>query len=213
MQRTQPWFIGAALRALALNVTNTRRVFTRSELIAWDMALAERPGLAKMALGRMAYHQLVELQPDRPVAQDLTRVDQRWRLTDKGLATCRSVAQALPGAPPPDPSALSTRLWNLLRSRRTLTAEEAASTLIDAGERDFAKAQHQLGDYLSIWAKLVPKHVQVSAQRIGNAKRYVMVTDGGLYPPPTKVRRIRPVPAPAARPVPPLAKRAKATDE
>lgn len=200
MQRTQPWFIGAALRAIAQHVPSTKMHFTAIDVASWDDALAGKPGMARLAFERLERHDLVvKVEPAH--FKPATRVEQVWKLTAKGLGTCRSVLQALPGHAP-DPNALSTRLWALLRLRRTLTSDEAACTLVDAGSREFRAAQKQLGGYLRAWAILVPDVVQVSAKRVGGCKRYVLVKDGGVHPPPTKTSAITPQPAPRAHPAP-----------
>lgn len=201
MQHKQPWFIGAALLALGRHVSSIQRVFTSGDLRAWEPAFATAPGMATMALTRLQNHNMIE--PERAdLPSTAVRVEQRWRLTPKGLATCRAVAQAQPGVVP-DATALTTRLWNLLRIRRTLTSEEAASLLVDAGGGDdLARTQRSVSGYLRAWAILVPQAVQLSAKRVGGYKRYVLVQDTGIHPPPTNSNAIAPVAAPVAHPIP-----------
>lgn len=202
MQRAQPWFVGATLRALARHVQSTRTHFTAIDAAGWDDALAGRPGMARLAFARLEQYGMVErVEPPPTAVKPLGKVEPRWQLTAKGLGTCRAVLQAQPGNAP-DPKALSTRLWALLHARRMLTAEDAASTLIDAGERDFRNAQKQLAGYLRAWAALVPDVVKVSEKRINGCKRYVLVKDGGIHPPPTKAGAIAPQPAPKVLPAP-----------
>lgn len=199
MRRIQPWFIGATLRAIARNVPTTTTLFTAVDVARWDEALTGQPGMARMAFEVMGRHGMIEKVD--PPAGALGKVEQRYTLTVKGLGTCRAVLQAQPGNAP-DPEALSNRLWALLRARRTLTSDEAASTLIDAGSRDFHKAQDQIGGYLRAWSRLVPDAVQVSAKRVGGCLRYVLVKDIGAHAPPTKASGIPPQPAPKAHPAP-----------
>lgn len=207
MKQIQPWFIGATLRALAQHVKSTRTEFTAIDVAGWDDALTGQPGKARLAFDRMFNNGMLE-RVERPptVEKPVSKVEPRWRLTAKGLGTCLAVLQALPGNTP-DPAALSTRLWVLLHARRVLTAEDAACTLIDAGSRDFPNAQKQLAGYLRAWAALVPDVVQVSAKRVNGCKRYVLVKDGGIHPPPTKVGAIKPQPAPKSHPAPTQARK------
>lgn len=208
MKHVQPWFVGATLRAIAQHVQRTAQIFTALDVATWDESLKGQPGKARMALQRMENHKLVE-PCELPITRTVAKLEPRWKLTPKGLGTCRAILQAKPGAALPDASALSSRLWALLRSRKTLTSEEAASTLIDAGSRDFAKAQYQISGYLRAWEQLVPDVVKVSARRVEGCKRYVMVKDGGVRPPPTKASAIPPMPAPSAHPAPSRANPAK----
>lgn len=200
MQRTQPWFVGATLRALAQHVSSCSQTFTACDIAAWGSDLQGQPGKARLALVRMGCHEMVMDATERPpgLLSPIVKLEPRWRLTPKGLGTCRSVAQALPNAEQPDPSALSTRLWALLRSKRAITSDEAASTLIDAGSRDYSAAQRQISNYLLAWTRLLPNAIKVSDRRVKGCKRYVMVTDGGVFPPPTRSTAIAPRPAPKA---------------
>ena len=204
MQRKQPWFIGAALRALGKQVHNTARTFTARELAGWDSGLTERPGLAKMALKRMHNHLMVAPVPaSATTASAAVRSEQQWCLTTKGLATCRAVVQAQPGAAMPDPNALSTKLWSLLRIRRRLTSDEAACHLVDAGDpQELIRTQRTIAGYLRAWSEQFPDAVKVAAQREAGCKRYVMVKDLGVTPPPTKGSGIPLVTAPKAHPAP-----------
>lgn len=197
MKRTQPWFVGAALRAISQNVCRTTQVFSERDVAGWDAAFEEKTGMVSIAMERLLHHEMVvRCEPPENARRKLIKLDARWRLTTKGLGTCRSVARALPNAAPPDPKALSTRLWELFRQRKILTAEKAAELLIDAGTRDFANAQRQIAGYLRAWSINAPDFVKVSAKRDRGHKRYVMETDGGIYPPPTKSTGIKPMPFP-----------------
>lgn len=182
-QRKLPLFIGAVLQALGRNVTNTTRVFTVSELVVWSREFTSAPGLAKSALKLLGNRQIVEQVYD-PAGKFMSI--SRYRLTRQGLATCRAAAQAAPGAPP-NPSALSTRLWNLLRARRMTTAEEATEVLANAGEEGATRMQRSIAEYLRVWAVIVPDTIKISAQRVNGRKRYVLTKDTGIHPPPVKV--------------------------
>lgn len=197
MKHGQPSFVLATLRGIGRHVKNTEQPFTVQDVAGWDAELTDDAPKVRVALEKLLFHKLV--QRHAPVREALLRplvqVD-AWCLTDKGLGTCRSVLREQPGAKAADPKALSTRLWALLRLRKVLTAEEGAATLIDADSGDFAAAQRLIAGYLRAWAKLVPDVVKVSAKPMKRAKRYVMETDGGPTPPPTKVTGVPHLPAP-----------------
>lgn len=201
MKHAQPWFIVATLRGIGRHVKSTSQSFSVGDVVGWDDALKESAPKVRLAMERLVRHQMVELadQPREGVLRPVVQLERRWKLTAKGLGTCRAVLREQPGGKAPDPKALSTRLWALLRLRKVLTSEEGAETLIDAGSRDFAAAQKQIAGYLRAWARLVPDHVQVGARPVNGAKRYVMVKDGGANPPPTKATAEPLVPAPKAK--------------
>ena len=107
----------------------------------------------------------------------------------------------MPGATP-DLQALPTRVWNLLRIRRRLTAVEAAETLIDADD-SFDAQTKRIGALLLAWTKH-PTSAVVTAQKreAGGRVRYVLVKDLGRWPPPTKPGQIHPSQLPNASAVP-----------
>lgn len=200
MKLIQPWFVGATLRAIALKVSSTTQIFSEREIAGWDEAFASKGGMVCLAMERLHYHEMVErCDPPANARRKIVKLDARWRLTKKGLGTCRAVARSQPNAAPPDPNALSTKVWEMLRDRKVLIAEKAAELLIDAGTRDFANAQSQIASYLLAWSRNAPEFVVVSAKRNKGRKQYVMVKDGGIYPPPTKSTGIKPQPLPKSR--------------
>ncbi len=200
MKNAQPWFVVATLRAIGRHVHETTAPFSVAEVVSWDETLKGCEPKARLAIDRLLFHKMVvRHEPVRDsVLRPVITLEPRWTLTPKGLGTCRSVAR-VHSTTRPDPKAMSTRLWSLLRVRRALTAEEAANTLIDAGTRDFTAAQRQIGSYLRAWSRLVPDVVKVSVKPVARAKRYVMVKDGGITPPPTKSTGVPLLPAPRIR--------------
>lgn len=197
MKRIQPWFVGATLRAIAMNVASTSHIFTERDITAWDKALEGKQGMVSLAMERLLTHDMVtQCEPLKNARRQLIKLDARWSLTKKGLGTCRSVAHAQPDAAPPNPNALSTKLWKLLSDRKVLTAAKAAEILIDANTRDFASAQRLINGYLRAWSRNAPEVVTVGAILKGGHQRYVMVKNGGIHPPPTKSTGIKPMPAP-----------------
>ena len=210
MVRKQPWFVGAAMSALGANVKATTREFTATDLAGWAPDFAKAPGNAELAVQQMIRNELAE-QLDGPQRAPI-RI-KRYRLTPRGLATCRAAAQASHEAAPPDPAALSTRLWNLLRIRRKLTSDEAVSVLVDAGSDEvIASTRNTIGGYLKTWAREAPDVVQVSARKVGGFKAYVLVKDTGIHPPKTKTSRIPHAAAPAAYAPPANARRKVVTE-
>lgn len=90
---------------------------------------------------------------------------------------------------PPHPSSFVARLWALLRARKMVDSETAASTLTDAGE-DVAVAQKTAQRYLRRWE--VAGAVQESRLRTAsNCKRYVLVQDRTTPPPWTAADKAR----------------------
>lgn len=214
MQRKQPWFVGVALTALGSNLRNTTREFTESELAGWAPDFTKTPGNAGLALERLIRHELVQQVgvPQDKAPRSPIRI-KRYVLTPRGLATCRAAAQATHEAAPPDPAALTTRLWNLLRMRRKLTSDEAASLLVDAGSDEVMEStRHTLAGYLKTWAQVAPEVVQVSARRVGGFKAYVLLKDTGIHPPRTKASKIPHAAAPAACTPPADARRKVVTE-
>ncbi len=114
-----------------------------------------------------------------------------WRLTAAGMHLCATAAKASPGAPGPDERVLATRLWNLLRIRKRLTSDEAASTLVDAGA-DFAAQKKRIGTILAAWARHAPDVVTVGARLEAGHRRYVLLQDVGRWPPPERAGQMHP---------------------
>lgn len=213
IKQKQPWFVGAALCALGANVKTTTREFTPTDLAAWAPDFGKAPGNAELAMERLVRHEMVVAASVLPDSKhgSLVRL-KRYKLTPRGLATCRAAAAAQ-GSTQPDPAALSTRLWNLLRIRRKLTSDEAASVLVDAGsDEEMASTKRTLATYLATWAKLAPDAVQPSVRRVNGCKAYVLVKDPGMHPPKTKVSSIPHAAAPAAH-APPANTRRKVVAE
>ena len=93
-------------------------------------------------------------------------------LAEQRIANAHAEAAAPP--PPPDDTAepmagvgapFAERLWRLLRIRRALTADEAASLLADADD-DMAEARRQAGALMLSWSRQRPKDVRIGARRV-----------------------------------------------
>lgn len=98
-------------------------------------------------------------------------------------------AQAETAAPTAAPDAVvrnadpfATRLWNLLRIRRALTADEAAALLAGADD-DIALGRRQAGALMLSWSRQCPRAVRVDARRVDGLKRYALLRDIGATPP------------------------------
>lgn len=98
-------------------------------------------------------------------------------------------AQAETAAPTAAPDAVvrtadpfATRLWNLLRIRHALTADEAAALLAGAGD-DIALGRRQAGALMLSWSRQRPRDVRVDARRVDGLKRYALLRDIGATPP------------------------------
>lgn len=183
------WSVARSLLALGRNAVGTKP-FTELQLSQWasdehtDFSL----GAAGLALGRMRVHKWVE---------GLTNSTHRgsfkqWRLTHNGQQAVEAALQASSYAPPPNPAELSVRLWNLLRIRRRLTADEAAETLVNAGEGSYAASKKRIGALLAAWAKYSETVVTVAQKRDAGRIRYVLLQDIGRWQPISKPGQIHP---------------------
>lgn len=111
-------------------------------------------------------------------------------LAEQRIANVRAEAAAPPPLPDDTPAEpmvgdgtpFAERLWRLLRIRRALTADEAASLLADAGD-DVTEARRQAGALMLSWSRQCPKDVRVGARRVEGLKRYVLQRDVGATPP------------------------------
>ena len=79
----------------------------------------------------------------------------------------------------------ATRLWNLLRIRRALTADEAAALLLADAEadEDIAQGRRQAGALMLSWSRQCPQAVRMDARRVDGLKRYALLRDIGATPP------------------------------
>ena len=202
------WFIPLILLALGRQFARRTRPFTEGELLAWapDLGAPKTVRTACQALQRSG---LLERAPDvAPKGKRRPTNPHTWRLTADGFEACRTAVQeagtqsrvaALKASNKARVSStLYGRLWNLLRNRRQLTAEEAVTTLADAGE-DTTSLQSSVARYLRGWKVALPGHIQVSARRVNGFKRFVVVKDLPPTPPPAKPDAST---TPAARPAP-----------
>ena len=184
---TEPvrWVTAAALQALAQRQAVAGNEFTAAQLGGWLGAgvTSEQRVHATTRLCALGFVR------HRVLVIDGARVDQ-YTLTAEGEAAVRAAAggQVRKSGPKAahgkrralDPQSLSARLWALLRMRRMLDAESAASTLCDAGD-DFDRMRASIRRYLRRWADAGA--VQESARRINahgtsnGVKRFVLVND------------------------------------
>lgn len=192
------WFMPVAMVALATHFDRARppREFTTKQLLEWA------PELRRLQTVRLACKVLkdggmltVVDQPEPFANRNPT--DAHWTLTEDGLVACRAActefkAQAASRKRSETmtavnqarayPNALGVRLWALLRIRKMLTSTEAACVLADAGQNVQAISK-QIGKHLSAWQKARPDAIEISAQRVGQNYRYVLVKDLGTKPP------------------------------
>ena len=162
----------------------------------WTMAeVRQWCGFAKDREARLSVEWLVEAGLAEPVAADGPPVRftaPQWQLTRPGMeAAADAVRQAAQlraaerrRAKGDTPTEFSTRLWSLLRIRTVLTANQAASILVDA-DSNVGKAERSASQHLQRWHRLAPHAVAESAQRVEGQKRYVLVKDLGPTPPTT----------------------------
>lgn len=185
------WFFLPALTALGRHVKATSRAVTATEVSAWATSgqLDFPVGIAELALADIVRHGYLRAEA-LPLRSARTRTQRHYFMTPKGMQAAQAALQALPGATP-DLQALPTRLWNLLRIRRRLTAAEAAETLIDADD-DFEVQTKRIGALFAAWAKLPPCAVKAAHKRENGRIRYVLVADLGRWPPPWRAGQVHP---------------------
>ena len=188
------WFIPIALAVLGRVRCRKPRPFTAAELLEWAPEL-RTPRTARTACETMQRGGLLTAAPApaTPGVRRPTNPVMLWSLTADGVTACKaaqqeqasqahSAAAKVHNAQRVHPGALRNRAWALLRIRRTLTAQDAASVLADAGD-DVARMERAIGKYLIQWEQARPDAIEVSARRINRFKRYVLVKDIGNLPP------------------------------
>ena len=191
----QYWFVVEALAVLYSHLKASRAAFTRDQLKAWSPRFQERPTGAQHALDHLERCAMVRRLTGTPAAKPLKQGAWRYQLTTAGavMATAaaetqrhaRMSAAGKKGAQARTRSqdSFAARLWALFRMRRTITAPEAAATLVDAGG-DVPKAANAAAQYLGRWSRLHPDAIQTSKQRgPRGARRFVLVRDLGPIAP------------------------------
>lgn len=197
MQRQSLWYVAAALVALGKYLpSDTKTPFSASDLARW-VPTYPKPGTAMLAINSLVRAEYLALIPENTVRTAFLMPICYWHLTTAGaeaaaaaLKADRALNPAAHGDITPDAPVdpLAARLWSLLRIRRALTADEAASVLADAGD-DIAAARRQLGALLLAWSRRFPEGLQISKKRIGKFKRYVLLVDLGGTPPSIRVKK------------------------
>ncbi|MGP3505816.1 hypothetical protein FRC97_19155 [Paracidovorax citrulli] len=202
---THLWLCRDALVALGQHLARRPRAFTVAELVELTPTLETKTGHRACQLLQTAGM----IQPAPPAAGD-TRANQNpsrpaaWELTAAGReaaraahleATSKKRAETMAAINRrPRTDALPARLWTVLRARTTLTADEAAGVLGDAGA-DLRPLKKAIGKLLSAWHAVAPDLVKVGARRVGRAYQYVLVGSAGRFPPevhtPEAAERIR----------------------
>jgi len=190
MSEPTRWVTAAVLQALATQQLVQGDVFSVRQLDDWlaGAITAEQRVHATTRLCALGFLR------HRTRIVDGARVD-GYTLNAEGAAAVREAAagkvrKSGPKAPHGkrhalDPQSLSARLWALLRMRRMLDADSAASTLCDAGD-DFERTRASIRRYLRRWADAGA--VQESARRINaqgtsnGLKRFVLVADAPQPP-------------------------------
>lgn len=190
MQRRPAWFVGAALIALGQHRANaTQEPFTAADMVRWVPAFP-RVQAAMLAIKVLLNHRYLE-PALTPLRTGDVLVPPSWYLTADGAIAATAAYQENSKLPavaygPMTPAAevdpFAARLWSLLRIRKALTSDEAASLLVDAGD-NVDRARKKAGALLLAWSRRCPQAVRVSARRMDGCKRYVLVTDVGPTPP------------------------------
>lgn len=178
------------LLGLSRHVSSTQRAFTADEISGWSSTdrYVVPPSVVLQGLEKLCAAGFVQPKGKRVRS---TRRESVWHMTAAGLDLLGAAAVADLGAHP-NALGLPTRLWNLLRIRKRLTSEEAATTLIDAGAADFVVQKKRMGAILSAWAKHSPEVVAVGARREAGHVRYVLRKDIGRWPPVQRAGDVHP---------------------
>lgn len=192
MTTYKSWHVGVALIAASQHVRSQSTVFTEFELVGWveqqGLGIIFSQNTARAAMSRLYALKLAEPKCQRSKGKVK---EKSWSLTNFGveasLAAWRGQSTQFPSK-----ELLSTRLWNLLRIRGRMTSEEAASTLLDAGDDRFSNCKKEISAQLRAWAKFAPDAVAVAAKREAGHLRYVLVKDLGRWPPPSRAGEIHP---------------------
>lgn len=191
----QYWFIAEALVTLHAHCRRSAGHFTRDHLKAWSEKFRERPTGVQHAIDHLERCGMVRRAPGVADEKRPKPGVTRFILTAEGAAAAKAAAQAhhyaglsaaaKKGAAmrPRPKGTFAAKLWALFRMRRAITAAEAAATLVDAGA-NVATGVRTASQYLRLWARLCPQHIQVSKQKgPAGAYRFVMVADFGPHAP------------------------------
>lgn len=185
----QYWHVVEALVALARHKIGAGKRFTRAQLAAWSEKLAGRPRAAQMAIEFMAASGMVRRVP-KDSDQKLKPGTWCYQVTPEGAAASKAAHDAYlhearaagcrngNANRPRNAGSFSARLWVLLRLRKTLTAPEAAATLVDAGG-NVRRAAATAVLYLRAWSRMHPDAIQVGAKRVAGSWRFVLIRDLG----------------------------------
>lgn len=192
----QIWFISLVLVTLGQHLCRKPRPFTVAELFAWapDLGRISAAHRACSLLAQKGYLEPCPAPENDPGANKNPHRPARWQMTDIGREAARAAQLAAASRKRSEtltslneartfPQALTERLWTVLRVRRVITVPDAVNVLGDAGA-DVRSLRTYISNLLAQWHTLIPDTVQVSNQRIGRCKRYVLVGNVGRLPPP-----------------------------
>lgn len=181
------WVTSTVLLAMAERKLKKGDSFTSNDMRQWAPAFRNEPSRKTAAATLQAFGFVTH----RMALEGSANTVAHYTLTAEGQAALEAAAlghqrKSGPKGPhtaeraAPRPTSFVARLWSLLRARKMVDSETAASTLVDAGE-DVAVAQKTAQRYLRRWE--IAGAVQESRLRTAsNCKRYVLVKDR-LTPP------------------------------
>jgi hypothetical protein len=196
MIRRPRWYVLAALAALGQHRSgDTTATFTAGDLLRW-VPRYPGAGYAELAISGLVVRKEIERAGDSAKRPSSIRPVFAWRLTQTGAVTARAAYMADRarnpldyGNPPSEPvDPFAARVWSLLRIRRAMTADEAASSLADAGD-DIAAVRSRIGALLLAGSRIFPEALQVSAKRVDGFKRYVLLNELGPTPPSIRAKK------------------------
>lgn len=190
MARFLHWYMVPALIAVASHTKEAQRSVTPAILSSWAETdqLLFPAGVAELALAAFCKQGWCTSISSRRYSRGVAN---EYQFNAVGLQVAWAAYCTLPGGPAPDVHDLATRVWNLLRIRRRLTADEAAQTLVDA-DADYASQKKRIAALLAAWGKCAPRDVAVALKREQGSIRYVLQNDLGRWPPPSKPGHLHP---------------------
>lgn len=172
------WVTSTVLRALAQLAPDKGQQFTVDALAKVTPELSpvrrQRAITKLLALGFITYRRVLRDQVAHCV----------YRVTPEGAAAIAAAAQGAvlmagqAGPRSPARDSFRARLWQLVRIRKVVVAEDAVQLLLDAGDPRFISKRNKANEYLRAWA--ANGVLQLSAKRGPRGqKHYVLVTDPG----------------------------------
>jgi hypothetical protein len=178
------WVTGAALQALANQKLRVGDKFTRDQLKLWQPSLGQG-GKMKNAIEKLL--ELGFITSEQVLVSNAFNWQPTYTVTGEGKAAMSGAASGKPLRSGPrgahsknravGSNTFVAKLWRLMRARKILDAETAASTLVDAEAQDqYSRAVKAARRYFHRWAQtgaVTESRTRTNTQ----CKRYVLSRD------------------------------------